>query len=67
MNDPFSEKNRLKKDDSLSRQQNEVQRRFMTLQSRRHQLEHELRTINALLLSLGKQMDQDLAYKQFHK
>ncbi len=67
MKAPFSENNQPMKADSLIREQNEVQRRFMTLQSKRHQLEHELRTINALLLTLGNQMDQDLAYKQFHK
>ncbi len=67
MNIPYSENKQAKKNYYLNREQIEIQRRFMTLQSKRAQLEHELRTLNALLLSLGGQMDQDLTYKQLHK
>ncbi len=67
MNGPSSENKKTKRRHYQNRQQSEIHRRFMTLQSKRHQLEHELRTINALLLSLGNQMAQDFAYKQMYK
>ena len=67
MNDRSSEKTQAKKKHYLNREQTEIQRRFMTLQSKGHQLEHELRAINALHLTLGNPMDQDLAYKQLHR
>ncbi len=56
-----------KKSNSPNKEQIEIQRRFTTLQAKRHQLEHELRVINAILLSMGTQIDQGLAYKQLQK
>ncbi len=42
----------------------EMKRRFLLLHTRRSQLERELRTINALLLSLDKQMQHYSSCKQ---
>jgi len=66
MKNQFPEINQSHNHDN-NRQLLEMQRRFVTLQSKRSQLEHELRTINALLFSLGKDMGQYFSYEQLYK
>ena len=64
MKNQFLEKEETHGVDYGDRRRLEMKRRFVILQSRRSQLERELQTIKALLLSLDKQMEHYSAYKQ---
>ena len=52
-------------DDSRKRYQAEMQRRFVDLQFKRSELEKRLKRVNEVLFSLGREMEQDLAYDHF--
>ena len=54
-------------DDYLKRSQAEMQRRFVDLQFKRSELEKQLKRINDVLFSLGKEMEQHYAYDQLYK
>ena len=53
------------KDDFRMRYQAELQRKFVDLQFKRSELEEQLKQINDVLFSLGREMEQDLAYDHF--
>ena len=56
-----------KNDHYEKRSQAEMQRRFVALQFKRSELEKQLRRVNEVLFSLGREMDQHCAYDQLYK
>ena len=54
-------------DDYVKRSQAEMQRRFVDLQFKRSELEEQLKQINDVLFSLGREMEQGLAYDHLYK
>ena len=54
-------------DDYVKRSQAEMQRRFVDLQFQRSELEKELKIVNEVLFSLGREMEQHLAYDHLYK
>ena len=54
-------------DDYVKRSQAEMQRRFVALQFKRSELEKQLKIVNEVLFSLGKEMEQHFSYKQIYK
>ena len=54
-------------DDYLMRSQAEMQRRFVDLQFKRSELEKQLKIVNEILFSLGKEMEQHFSYEQLYK
>ena len=54
-------------DDSRKRYQAEMQRRFVDLQFKRSELEKQLKKVNDVLCSLGKEMEEYFVYDQFYK
>ena len=54
-------------DDYRKRYQAEMQRRFVDLQFKRSELEKQLKRVNEVLFSLGREMEELLAYDQFYK
>ena len=54
-------------DDYRKRHQAEMQRRFVDLQFKRSELEKQLKRVNEVLFSLGREMEELLAYDQFYK
>ena len=54
-------------DDYLKRSQAEMQRRFVDLQFQRSELEKQLKVVNDVLFSLGREMEQGLAYEHLYK
>ncbi len=52
------------RDDARKRRQSEMRRRFLGLQLRRRDLEHELELVKNCLISLDKQMQSYAAYEQ---
>ncbi len=54
-------------DDYVNRSHAEMQRRFVELQFKRSELEKELKTVNEVLFSLGREMEQYSSYSQFYK
>ncbi len=67
MRNPFPAEQIHKNESSRKRTQSEMQRRFVELQFKRSELERELKRINEVLSSLGKDMEEQLAYDQFYK
>ena len=55
------------KDDFRMRYQAELQRKFVDLQFKRSELEEQLKQINDVLFSLGREMEQGLAYDHLYK
>ena len=53
-------------DDYRKRTQAEMQRRFVDLQFKRSELEKQLKIVNEVLFSLGKEMEQHFAYDQLY-
>tara|TARA_Y100001968_G_C19327006_1_gene702286 strand:+ start:816 stop:1019 length:204 start_codon:yes stop_codon:yes gene_type:complete len=49
------------------RTQAEMQRRFVDLQFKRSELEKQLKRINEVLFSLGREMEEYFVYDQFYK
>ena len=54
-------------DDFGKRYQAELQRKFVDLQFKRSELEEQLKQINDILFSLGREMEQGLAYDHLYK
>ncbi len=54
-------------DDYRKRTQAEMQRRFVDLQFKRSELEKQLKIVNDVLFSLGKEMEQHFSYNQLYK
>ena len=52
-------------DDFRKRYQAELQRRFVDLQFKRSELEKQLKRVNEVLFSLGREIEQQLAYDLF--
>ena len=54
-------------DDYIKRSQAEMQRRFVDLQFKRSELEKQLKLVNEVLFSLGREMEQHFSYEQLYK
>ena len=54
-------------DDLVKRSQAEMQRRFVDLQFKRSELEKQLKIVNEVLFSLGREMEQQFSYNQLYK
>ena len=54
-------------DDYVERSQAEMQRRFVDLQFKRSELEKQLKIVNEVLFSLGREMEQHFSYNQLYK
>ena len=54
-------------DDYVTRSQAEMQRRFVDLQFKRSELEKQLKIVNEVLFSLGREMEKYFSYNQLHK
>ncbi len=54
-------------DDYVKRSQEEMQRRFVDLQFKRSELEKQLKIVNEILFSLGREMEQHFSYNQLYK
>ncbi len=54
-------------DDYVKRSQAEMQRRFVDLQFKRSELEKQLKIVNEVLFSLGREMEQHFSYHQLYK
>ena len=54
-------------DDYLMRSQAELQRSFVDLQFKRSELEKQLKIVNEVLFSLGREMEQHFSYNQLYK
>ena len=54
-------------DDYRKRTQEEMQRRFIDLQFKRSELEKQLKRVNEVLFSLGREMEEHFSYDQFYK
>ena len=53
--------------DYVKRSQAEMQRRFFDLQFKRSELEKQLKIVNEVLFSLGREMEQHFSYHQLYK
>ena len=51
----------------VKRSQSEMQRRFVDLQFKRSELEKQLKIVNEVLFSLGREMEQHFSYNQLYK
>ena len=54
-------------DEYRKRTQAEMQRRFVDLQFKRSQLEKQLKRVNEVLFSLGREMEEYFSYDQLYK
>ena len=54
-------------DHPRKRTQAEMQRRFVDLQFKRSELEKQLKRVNEVLSSLGREMEEQFAYDQLYK
>ena len=54
-------------DDYVKRSQAEMQRRFVDLQFQRSELEKQLKIVNEVLCSLGREMEQHFSYNHLYK
>ena len=67
MRNKVSEIQSNQNDDSRKRYQAEMQRRFVDLQFKRSELEKQLKRVNEVLFSLGREMEEHLSYDQFYR
>ena len=67
MKNPVSKKTSNQNDDYVRRSQEEMQRRFVDLQFKRSELEKQLKKVNEVLFSLGREMEQHFSYNQLYK
>ena len=67
MKNQFSANQSKQNDDYRKRSQAEMQRRFIDLQFKRSKLEKQLKTVNEVLFSLGREMEEHFSYDQFYK
>ena len=54
-------------DEYVKRSQAEMQRRFVDLQFKRSELEKQLKIVNEVLFSLGREMEQHFSYDRLYK
>ena len=54
-------------DDYKKRTQAEIQRRFIDLQFKRSELEKQLKIVNEVLFSLGREMEEYTYYDQLYE
>ena len=62
-----SQKKSNQNDDYVKRSQAEMQRKFVDLQFKRSELENQLKKVNEVLFSLGREMEQHFSYNQLYK
>ena len=62
---PASQSNQ--NDEYRKRTQAEMQRRFVDLQFKRSELEKQLKRVNEVLFSLGREMEEYFSYDQLYK
>ena len=67
MKNQFSRNQSIEKEVYRRRSQAEMQRRFVDLQFKRSELEKQLKRVNEVLFSLGREMEQHFSYNQFYK
>ena len=67
MKNSVSTKPSNQNDDYLMRSQADMQRRFVDLQFKRSELEKQLKIVNEVLFSLGREMEQHLSYDHLYK
>ena len=67
MKNQFSVNQSKQNDDYRKRSQAEMQRRFIDLQFKRSKLEKQLKTVNEVLFSLGREMEEHFSYDQLYK
>ena len=67
MKNQISKKQSNFNDEYRRRSQAEMQRRFVDLQFKRSELEKQLKTINEVLFSLGREMEQHFSYEELYK
>ena len=67
MKNKFSSNVSYKKDDYLKRSHAEMQRRFVDLQFKRSELEKQLKIVNEVLCTLGREMEQLYSHNNFQK
>ena len=53
--------------DYRKRSHAEMQRRFIELQFKRSELEKQLKTVNEVLFSLGREMEEHFSFDQIYK
>ncbi len=61
------EKSSYQSDVFRKRTQAEMQRKFVDLQFKRSELEKQLKRVNEVLFSLGREMEEQFIYDQFYK
>ncbi len=54
-------------DDFRKRYQAELQRKFIDLQFKRSELEKQLKRVNEVLFSLGREMEEHFSYNKLYK
>ena len=54
-------------EDYRMRSHSEIQRRFVELQFKRSELEKQLKRVNDVLFSLGREMEENFTYDQLYK
>ena len=54
-------------DDFRKRYQAEIQRKFVDLQFKRSELEEQLKRVDEVLFSLGREMEEYFSYDQFYR
>ena len=67
MSNQVPSKESQQNDDYRKRSQAEMQRRFVDLQFKRSELEKQLKRVNEVLFSLGREMEEHFAYDKLHK
>ncbi len=67
MRNQFTEKRSFQNEDYRRRAQAEMQRRFVDLQFKRSELERQLKRVNEVLFSLGRELEEHLTYDQLYK
>ena len=67
MRNKVSATQRNQNDDYQKRNQEEIQRRFVALQFKRSELEKQLKKVNEVLFSLGREMEDHFVYHQLNK
>ena len=67
MRNKVSEIQSNQNDEYRKRYQAEMQRRFVDLQFKRSELEKQLKRVNNILFSLGREMEEHFSYDQFDR
>ena len=65
MRNKVSEIQSNQNDEYRKRYQAEMQRKFVDLQFKRSELEKQLKRVNEVLFSLGREMEEHFSYDQF--